>query len=76
MNITNWNNDEILRLICAKGRISQKILLKKFAKELKEVIPQSTFANKIRRNSLKISELQKICEMLGYSIIIKKNDDF
>lgn len=75
MNVSDWNNDEILRLICAKGRISQKILLEKYAQKYNTEIPQSTFSNKIRRNSLKIEELQKICTLLGYSIIIKKNED-
>lgn len=27
MDITNWNNDEIMRLVMAKGHITQKMLL-------------------------------------------------
>ena len=72
INISNWNNDEIIRLISAKGHITQKILLEKLNKICNEKIPQSTLSSKIRRNALKISELQKICKLLGYSIYIKE----
>ena len=44
MNITDWNNDEIMRLVMAKGHITQKMLLKDLKKENGEKIPQSTFS--------------------------------
>lgn len=72
MNISDWNNDEILRLVMAKGRITQKILLEMIKDQTGEDIPQSTFSCKIKRNGLKLSELQKICKILDYEIIIKK----
>ncbi len=35
-------------------------------------IPQSTFSCKIRRNTLKLEEFQKICKLLGYTIKIEQ----
>ena len=74
MNITDWNNDEILRLITAKGHITQKNLLNMLKEKCKKDIPQSTFACKIRSNNLKVYELQEICNLLGYSINIEYNN--
>ncbi len=71
MDITNWNNDEIMRLVMAKGHITQKMLLEALKENSGEVIPQSTFSCKIRRNSLKLAELQSICKILGYAIRIE-----
>ena len=72
MNITDWNNDEILRLVMAKGHITQKILLDLLKNQTGEDIPQSTFSCKIKRNGLKLSEFQKICNVLGYEILLKR----
>lgn len=71
MDITDWNNDEIMRLVMAKGHITQKILLENLRTENGNTIPQSTFSCKIRRNALKLSEFQSICKILGYSINIE-----
>jgi len=74
MDITEWNNDEILRLVMAKGHITQKVLLKNLGALTGEEIPQSTFSCKIRRNGLKLEEFQKICNLLGYSIHLKRKE--
>lgn len=71
MDITDWNNGEIMQLVMAKGRITQKKLLSNLEDESGKVIPQSTFSCKIRRNTLKLSEFQEICKMLGYKIKIE-----
>lgn len=71
MDITDWNNDEIMRLVMAKGHITQKMLLAELKDDNNNIIPQSTFSCKIRRNSLKLSEFQQICKILGYSINIE-----
>lgn len=71
MNITDWNNDEIMRLVMAKGHITQKVLLDMLKESSGIEIPQSTFSCKIRRNGLKLDEFQKICKLLGYDIIIQ-----
>lgn len=71
MEITNWNNDEIMRLVMAKGHITQKTLLLKLKNEIGDDIPQSTFSCKIRRNALKLVEFQNICKLLGYTINIE-----
>lgn len=72
MEITDWNNDEIMRLVMAKGHVTQKVLLENLKKEVGTYIPQSTFSCKIRRNSLKLSEMQQICKILGYTINIER----
>ncbi len=74
MDITDWNNDEIMRLVMARGHITQKILLDSIKKDTGAEIPQSTFSCKIRRNGLKLSEFQQICKLLGYNIILERND--
>lgn len=71
MDITDWNNDEIMRLITAKGHITQKNLLQMIKEKHNKEIPQSTFACKIRNNTLKVYELQEICQLLGYTINIE-----
>jgi len=72
MNISEWNNDEILRLVMAKGHITQKILLEMIKKHTGQDIPQSTFSCKIKRDGLKLSEFQNICKILGYEILLKR----
>lgn len=74
MNITDWNNDEIMRLIMAKGRVTQKVLLNNLKSQIGIVIPQSTFSCKIRRDGLKLAEFQQICKILGYNIIIQRKE--
>ncbi len=75
MDITDWNNDEIMRLVMAKGHITQKLLLKNLKDQNGQDIPQSTFSCKIRRNALKLAEFQTICKILGYSIKLEKLDN-
>ncbi len=72
MDITDWNNDEIMRLVMARGHITQKLLLEKLKLDCGEDVPQSTFSCKIRRNSLKLSEFQQICKILGYNLNIER----
>ncbi len=72
MDITNWNNDEIMRLVMAKGHITQKILIKNYENIIGKSIPQSTFSCKVRRNALKLEEFQNICKILGYKINIER----
>ncbi|MCM1339307.1 MAG: hypothetical protein NC191_06525 [Muribaculaceae bacterium] len=72
MDITTWNNDEIMRLVMAKGHITQKVLLERLKKSDGQTIPQSTFSCKVRRNALKLEEFQQICQILGYSIRIEQ----
>ncbi len=71
MNITDWNNDEIMRLVMARGHVTQKMLLADLKDEDGNTIPQSTFSCKIRRNALKLAEFQQVCKLLGYEISIE-----
>lgn len=75
MDITDWNNDEIMRLVMAKGHITQKVLLEMLKNKAEQDIPQSTFSCKIRRNALKLAEFQQVCKLLGYSVNIERVAD-
>lgn len=72
MDITDWNNDDIMRLVMAKDHVTQKVLLDRLKNLTGEDIPQSTFSCKIRRNTLKLAEFQKICKLLGYAIKLEQ----
>ena len=72
MDITDWNNDDIMRLVMAQDHVTQKVLLERLKDYTGETIPQSTFSCKIRRNTLKLEEFQKICKLLGYTIKLEQ----
>ncbi len=71
MNISNWDNSEIIRVLVAHKKISQKKLVKMLEEYTNQTIPQSTFANRIWRNSMRLRELQEICDVLDYDIILQ-----
>lgn len=75
MNITDWNNDEIIRLVMAKGHITQKLLLSMLSEKTGEKLLQSTFSSKIKRDGLKLCEFQRICKLLGYNILLERIDN-
>ena len=75
MKITDWDNGEIVRVLVARNKISQKRLIEMLKNYTKEEIPQSTFANRIFRNSMRLREMQQICEVLGYDLIIEPRKD-
>ena len=75
MKITDWDNGEIVRVLVARNKISQKRLIEMLKNYTKEEIPQSTFANRIF-NSMRLREMQQqICEVLGYDLIIEPRKD-
>lgn len=47
MDITDWNNDEILRLVMAKGHITQKMLLEDLKKIMAKKYPKVRFLVKL-----------------------------
>ncbi len=71
MIITDWDNGEIVRVLVARNKISQKKLIEMLEKAAGVEIPQSTFANRIFRNSMRLREMQQICEVLGYDLILQ-----
>ena len=71
MDISDWDNKEIVNVLLAHKKISQKKLIEMLSKERNEDLPQSTFANQLWRNSLRLSEFQQICDVLGYKIILE-----
>lgn len=72
MNITDWDNAEIVRVLLAHNKMTQKQLIKLLEEKTRVEIPQSTFANRLWRNSMRVRELQQICDILGYDIILKQ----
>ncbi len=76
MNISDWDNGEIIRVLIAHNKISQKKLIKMLEEYTKQTIPQSTFANRIWRNSMRLRELQDVCKVLGYDIIIQQRKKY
>ena len=75
MNITDWDNNEVMRLVMAKGHMTQKLLLQTLEENSGEKLLQSTFSAKIKRNGLKLAELQQICKVLGYKLILERIED-
>ena len=71
MDISDWTNREIIQIMLARNKISQKELIKKLGEKMQKTIPQSTFANSLWRNNLKLRDFQTICDMLNYSIIVQ-----
>lgn len=68
--ITDMDNRSILKILTAKDYSTQKSILKQLQEKCDIVIPQPTFSNKIKRNGLKVNELQKICELYGYDLTL------
>lgn len=68
MNINDWSNKEIIKFVTSRKKITQKNLLKK----LKEEILEGTFSGKLSREALKVAELQEICEVLGFDLILQE----
>lgn len=75
MIITGWDNSEIIKVLMAHKKISQKKLLEILSENSEKKIPQSTFANRIFRNSMRLRELQEICEVLGYDLILEPKNN-
>ncbi|MBQ8458777.1 hypothetical protein IJ541_01595 [bacterium] len=71
MDVTGWDDREIVRVLVARNKMSQKTLMEKIKIKFDDDIPQSTFANRLLRNNLRVRELQQICDVLGYSIILQ-----
>ena len=70
MDVTNWDNREIIKVLTARNKITQKELTNLLEVKNDTNIPQSTFANKLMNNRMRVKELQQICEILNYSLLI------
>ena len=70
--ITDLDNRSILKLLTARDCTTQLSIINRLREERNIVIPQPTFSNKIKRNGLKVTELQEICELYGYDIMLSK----
>ncbi len=74
MEINNWSNKEIIKLLTARAGITQKELYKRIGKKLGVDYTTTGFSSKLKRNSLKVAELQAICEVLGYNFLLEKKE--
>lgn len=68
-NITDMDNRAILKILTAREGTTQTSIINKL-KEKGIVVPQPTFSNKVKRNALKVKELQQICELYGYELML------
>lgn len=71
MNINDWSNKEIIKFLTSRKRITQKELVKM----LKKTLLEGTFSGKLAREALKVSELQNICDVLGFEIILQEKNN-
>ncbi len=68
--ITDMDNRAILKVLTARDYSTQSSIIEQLKVKCGVTIPQPTFSNKIRRNGLKVSELQMICDLYGYDLAI------
>ncbi len=68
--ITDLDNRGILKILIARDYSTQASVLEKLKNQCGIIIPQPTFSNKVSRNGLKVSELQKICELYDYDLAL------
>ncbi|MBQ8460561.1 hypothetical protein IJ541_10735 [bacterium] len=64
------DNRAILKILTARDYSTQLSVIEQLKNKCGVIIPQPTFSNKIRRNGLKVSELQMICELYGYDLAL------
>ena len=74
MDISDWTNREIIQVLVARNKITQKKLVQMLSEKINEEIPQSTFANSLWRDSLRLRDFQMVCDVLGYSIILQQKN--
>ena len=72
--ITDLDNRSLLKLLTARDCTTQAAIITRLKKEKGIVIPQPTFSNKVKRNGLKVTELQQICELYGYDLMISQKE--
>ena len=74
MEINNWSNKEIIKLLTARAGITQKKLSVLLCENFTREYSSSNFYHKILKNNLKLEELQAICEVLGYNLLLEKKE--
>lgn len=76
--ISKMDNRAILKIVTASEFATQLSIIRQLKEKYGVVIPQPTFSNKIKRNGLKVEELQKICDIYDYDIVLcpKKKESF
>ena len=68
--ITDMDNRTILKILTARDYSTQLSILEQLKTKCGVNIPQPTFSNKIKRNGIKVTELQMICELYGYDLAL------
>ena len=74
MEITNWSNREMVKFLTSRAGTTQKKLAQKVYEDLGQDYNPNSFASKMQRNSMRVEELQAICKILGYEMVLHKKD--
>ena len=72
MNIDDWSNKEIVKFLINRKGMTQKNVIPLIAEKLKTKITPQSFSERAKRNNLRISELQAICDILGFDLVLQE----
>ncbi len=72
MNINDWSNKEIIKFLINRKGLTQKSVIPLIAEKISAKITPQSFSERQKRNNLRISELQAICEILGFDLILQE----
>ena len=72
MNINDWSNKEIIKFLINRKGLTQKSVIPLIAEKISAKITPQSFSERQKRNNLRISELQAICDILGFDLIVKE----
>ena len=66
MDIENLDNVQLMKMLIYGEGATQKEISEKLG------MTPTNFSQVMRRNNLRIADLQKVCKLLGYKITIEK----
>lgn len=72
MNINDWSNKEIIKFLINRKGLTQKSVIPLIAEKISAKITPQSFSERQKRNNLRISELQAICDILGFDLIVQE----
>lgn len=72
MNINDWSNKEIIKFLINRKGLTQKSVIPLVAEKISAKITPQSFSERQKRNNLRISELQAICDILGFDLIVQE----
>ena len=72
MNINDWSNKEIIKFLINRKGLTQKSVIPLIAEKISAKITPQSLSERPKRHNLRISELQAICDILGFDLIVKE----